>query len=348
MLGRYLNLGAVTAYEPRTDQTVTDDDPATYFGVAGAEGKTPGFWKNNAENRGAAAWPRNPDGSLVYDPYQTLGSVFSAAPPEFADMTLLDALGDGGGGINALLRQAVAALLSGTQPFIAYPYSANQVVALTNLALQSGSTSLIETQKNLFDTYNNYEADIDQFGRPPEPRIIVSDASVVEGDNGTKTVTLVISLTTASRDPITVNWATVAGSAGAGSDFAGASGQLTFAPWESVKTVTVVVHRRRRVRAQRVVLRRALRCVGRVDRRRHRRGHHRQRRSAAAGRLGGGDRCGGRRGRPGHDHVHDHPRWGPAAGHHRQPRLVGHGRGRPTATVSWRRSPSRPTRRRPR
>ena len=42
-------------------------------------------------------------------------------------MTLYDALGTGGGGIEALLRQAVAALLSATQPFIAYPYAAVQV-----------------------------------------------------------------------------------------------------------------------------------------------------------------------------------------------------------------------------
>ena len=42
---------------------------------------------------------------------------------------------------NALFRQAVAALLSGTRPFVAYPYTADQVIALTNLALQSGSTS---------------------------------------------------------------------------------------------------------------------------------------------------------------------------------------------------------------
>ena len=146
---------------------MTDDDVAVYRVAPKAEGKTPGFWKNNADNKGAAAWPRNPDGSLVYDPYQTLGSVFSGLPPEYADMTLLEALGNGGGGIEALLRQAVAALLSAAQPFIAYPYAAVQVIALTNAAIASGSATLIETQKNEFDRYNNYEADIDQFGRPP-------------------------------------------------------------------------------------------------------------------------------------------------------------------------------------
>ena len=156
-------------------------------------------------------------------------------------MTLLDALGNGGGGIDALLRQAVAALLGGTQPFVAYPLAGNQVVALTNFAILSGSASLIEGQKNQFDTYNNFEADIDQFGRPPEPRIVIGDTSIVEGNGGTKTVTVVISLTTGSKDPVSVNWATAAGSASAGADFTAASGSVTFAPWETVKTITVVV-----------------------------------------------------------------------------------------------------------
>ena len=307
VLGRYLNLGAVTGYEPLTDQTVTDDDPATYFGVAGAEGKTPGFWKNNAENKGAAAWPRNPDGSLVYDPYQTIGSVFSAAPPEFADMTLLDALSDGGGGIHALLRQAVAALLSGTQPFIAYPYSANQVVALTNLALQSGSASSIEAQKNLFDKYNNYEADIDQFGRPPEPRITVSD---VVGGRGRQ-----------RHEDGDARGQPDDGVAGRDHRQLGDDGRLgrrrqRLRRRQRPADVRPVGdreddhrrHRRRhRVRTERVVLDRALRCVGRVDRRRHGRGHDRQRRPAAAGRHGGRDRRGGRRGRPGHDHASRSP-----------------------------------------
>ncbi|MBA3605287.1 MAG: hypothetical protein H0W46_04805 [Acidimicrobiia bacterium] len=55
-------------------------------------------------------------------------------------------------------------------------------------------------------------------------------------------MTLVVSLTTGSKDPVTVNWATAGGPAGMGSDFTTASGQIVFGAWETVKTLTVVVN----------------------------------------------------------------------------------------------------------
>ena len=55
----------MTGFEPRTVQTVTAQDTAAYLGRAGAEGLTPGFWKNNADNKNAIAWPHEPDGKLI-------------------------------------------------------------------------------------------------------------------------------------------------------------------------------------------------------------------------------------------------------------------------------------------
>ena len=263
----YANTAKVTAFESRTSQTVTDDDIAVYRVAARAEGHTPGFWKNNATNWGAAAWPTNPDGSLVYSPTQTLGSVFSAVPPAYAGMTLLEALGNGGGGIDALLRQAVAALLSAAQPFIAYPYAANQVVALTNAAIIAGGAR-IDAQKNEFDRFNNYGADIDQHGNGPTipvsppptapiviPSLAVSDATVTEGRNGTTTATVTITLSSASTSAVTVTIGITGGTATSGTDYTGGTTiVLTFAAGQTTATFSITVRGDRTVEADETVL----------------------------------------------------------------------------------------------
>jgi hypothetical protein len=247
----------VSADESRTSQTVTSSDVAVYRWSAKAEGKTPGFWKSNADNKGAAAWPRTPDGTLVYDPYQTLASVFWAVPAEYADLTLYEALSNGGGGIEALLRQAVAALLSATQPYVAYPLTPVQVIALTNEAILSGSATRIGTQKDEFDRYNNYEADIDQFGRPPVtptdppvtpppapalPSLSVSDVAVSEGRSGSTTVSVTITLSAASTSTVTVTVGISGGTATAGTDYSGGSSVvLTFSPGQTSTTFSISV-----------------------------------------------------------------------------------------------------------
>jgi hypothetical protein len=67
-------------------------------------------------------------------------------------VTLLEALGLNGGGLDALMRHAVAALLSAASPDVAYPLTTAQVIAAYNAAYASGD---YETQKNIFDRYNN-------------------------------------------------------------------------------------------------------------------------------------------------------------------------------------------------
>jgi hypothetical protein len=74
------------------------------------------------------------------------------------------------------------------------------------------------------------------------PVVSVSDATVVEGNSGSRTVTLTVSLGRAAASSASVGWATAAtGSAVAGSDFAAASGTVTFAAGETSKTVTVTI-----------------------------------------------------------------------------------------------------------
>jgi Calx-beta domain len=69
----------------------------------------------------------------------------------------------------------------------------------------------------------------------------IADASVVEGNSGTTMLSLPVTLSAASRQTVSVAYATADGTATAPSDYAAASGTLTFAPGQTTKAVTVAV-----------------------------------------------------------------------------------------------------------
>jgi Calx-beta domain len=73
------------------------------------------------------------------------------------------------------------------------------------------------------------------------PSVSVNDASVVEGDSGSKNAVFTVSLSAAASGDVTVDYATSGGSATAPDDYAAASGTLTFAPGELSKQVSVAV-----------------------------------------------------------------------------------------------------------
>jgi len=74
------------------------------------------------------------------------------------------------------------------------------------------------------------------------PGLALSNASVVEGDAGSKTLIFNVTLSAALTTPVTVQYATANGTATAGSDFQTATGTLTFAPGETQKSILVTVH----------------------------------------------------------------------------------------------------------
>ncbi|MCD0278310.1 putative Ig domain-containing protein [Xanthomonas melonis] len=74
------------------------------------------------------------------------------------------------------------------------------------------------------------------------PALSVGDISVAEGNSGTTTATFAVSLSAASGQTVTVNYATADGSASAGSDYVAGSGTLTFAPGVTAQNVTVTVN----------------------------------------------------------------------------------------------------------
>jgi ELWxxDGT repeat protein len=77
---------------------------------------------------------------------------------------------------------------------------------------------------------------------PGGPAITVTDTTVTEGNVGTTAATFTVRLSEAHDQPVTVAYATAAGTATAGTDYQSVSGSLTFAPGETVKTITVLVN----------------------------------------------------------------------------------------------------------
>jgi hypothetical protein len=73
-------------------------------------------------------------------------------------------------------------------------------------------------------------------------RLAIGDATVTEGDAGTVDANFKVSLSAASAETVTVDYAVDEGTAETPADFQDASGTLTFAPGDREKTVTVKVN----------------------------------------------------------------------------------------------------------
>ena len=78
--------------------------------------------------------------------------------------------------------------------------------------------------------------------QPTRPQITISDVTKAEGKNKTTTsFTFTVSLSAASNQPVTVSYRSVNNTATAGSDYASATGTITFAPGQTTKTITIQV-----------------------------------------------------------------------------------------------------------
>ena len=78
-------------------------------------------------------------------------------------------------------------------------------------------------------------------GNPALPTLAVADVSLIEGSTGSRDALVTVSLSKASSEAITVNYATANGTAQAGADYVSKSGALTFAPGETSKTIAIPV-----------------------------------------------------------------------------------------------------------
>lgn len=122
------------------------------------QGCTPGYWKQ----------PQHFDSWTFYSPYMKFYEIFGKTvtivwaqkgkPKPVTNPTLLQALEANGGGINALARQAVAALLNAASPMV-HPIpdfdTTAEVIAAVQAVLNTPNTSDDEALKDKLDYSNN-------------------------------------------------------------------------------------------------------------------------------------------------------------------------------------------------
>jgi hypothetical protein len=77
---------------------------------------------------------------------------------------------------------------------------------------------------------------------PGTPAISINNVTVTEGNSGTVSAAFTATLSTASAQTVTVNYATANGTASAGSDYVAASGTLTFTAGTTSQPIAVMVN----------------------------------------------------------------------------------------------------------
>jgi probable HAF family extracellular repeat protein len=93
-----------------------------------------------------------------------------------------------------------------------------------------------------YDSRAHYHAFLLTPAAPGTPVVQIGDASVTEGQTGTRAAGFTVTLSPASSEPVTVSYSTANGSATAGSDYQSASGTVTFAAGETAKPISVLVN----------------------------------------------------------------------------------------------------------
>ena len=79
-------------------------------------------------------------------------------------------------------------------------------------------------------------------GGATQPTISINDVPVSEGNSGTTTANFTVSLSSASSQTVTVNYATADNTAHAGSDYVNATGTLTFTPGQTSQNISVGIN----------------------------------------------------------------------------------------------------------
>ena len=77
----------------------------------------------------------------------------------------------------------------------------------------------------------------------PKPQLNIANANTTEGDTGSKTLTFSVSLSAATTETVTLNYATADGTATTGDgDYTASSGTLTFQPGQITQTISVTIN----------------------------------------------------------------------------------------------------------
>ncbi|NBT14158.1 MAG: hypothetical protein EBS56_11375, partial [Planctomycetia bacterium] len=249
----------------RAGNAVLAANPDLLVIVEGIETASSGsyWWGGNLSNAGAYPVRLNTAGRLVYSAHDYPASVYQQkyfSDPSYPDN--LPAVWDRNWGY--LFR-------TGTAPVLLGEFGSNLATAsdrawysklvnyLTGDLDGNGTTDLTAGQQGISWTYWSWNPNSGDTGgiladdwrtvntsKVDPLKAVQFQFPAVSGTGGAVTTTpatFTVSLSAASTQPVTVQYATANGTAVAGSDYAAASGTLTFAPGETQKLVTVLVSR---------------------------------------------------------------------------------------------------------
>ncbi|MHC4639184.1 MAG: DUF7507 domain-containing protein [Planctomycetota bacterium] len=135
----------------------------------GGEGCTPGFWKNNGDKHGASAW------CDLFDPSDPFSWHFSLietlvirgnGKSKIKNPTLLQALGANGGGVNAMIRHGVAAMLNACSKCVKYPIDDPfEVIFMIQETLNGAPGAYtVDELHSMFAGYNEAGCPVNQHG----------------------------------------------------------------------------------------------------------------------------------------------------------------------------------------
>lgn len=145
-----IGAGATFAIAGKTGLSGATAVKAEYEPKPGDQGCTLGYWKQ--------VHPGTWVGYKTTDLYNTVFGVNYKS-----GLTLLGALELGGGGYEALARQATAALLNSSNPNVNYGLTTSQIIALVQKAFTTGEPEQI---KNELASFNETTCSIDAHGVP--------------------------------------------------------------------------------------------------------------------------------------------------------------------------------------
>ncbi|HYW70715.1 MAG TPA: Calx-beta domain-containing protein, partial [Pyrinomonadaceae bacterium] len=118
------------------------------------------------------------------------------------------------------------------------------IVATTNGPHGSTTTNAASVSSATADANpSNNSATASTLIQEPTPDLSINDITLKEGNSGATTFMFTVTLSPASSQTVTVKYATANGAATAGSDYSAiAATELSFAPGESQKTISVLVN----------------------------------------------------------------------------------------------------------
>lgn len=223
------------------DATGTDVAGVRWAEVAGATGLTPSIRQQSTYSPDATSrWM----GSITQDKDANIAIGYSASSTtlfpslRYAGHAASDALG--------LMGQGEAVLFAGTG---SQTGTGSRWGDYANLTVDPTDDCTFWFASEYYATtgLTNWSTRIGSFrfpscGAVSQPSITIGDASIVEGNSGTKLLSVPLTLSQASATSVTVNFATSNGTATAGSDYTAKTGTKTFAPGQTVVTTSITIN----------------------------------------------------------------------------------------------------------